>query len=308
MPAAHAHGCKAMIGKLVFGEKGLVKSQLRYQAVKWVLPVSSSGITPHITPIWILLRHQCLHSICELFLYGSWCDYLCEMITPWWVNKPCQLNDKSIAGRCSRERHMEVFSHPKPLLTRRHHCFKNKTVFRFYTTMVMDWLGLGTKTTWLGLGKGHGLKWLLLLRSRDLRRHCYNNIHLVMVREWPRSWLKTKTTLTVGRKRKMTAVSRVKVQQFIDPSIRSNLLPLWTLWLYNNFTLLPPLLLMHKSRNSYSRQKALSLERKHMSFLGCRLNDWCWCLLRVGQSRWGLVPTVSNFSFCAHYKCPASFN
>lgn len=66
--------------------------------------------------------------------------------------------------------------------------------------MVEVWIGVGTGTTWLGLGKDHGLgqnkyivkvreivrfelKITTLLRLGDLGRHGYSNNHLVKVRE-----------------------------------------------------------------------------------------------------------------------------
>lgn len=47
----------------------------------------------------------------------------------------------------------------------------------------MVWLGLGTKTTWLCLGKDHGLvKIMNLLRLGELRHHYYRNNHVVKVK------------------------------------------------------------------------------------------------------------------------------
>lgn len=44
-----------------------------------------------------------------------------------------------------------------PLSTGQHRCLKNKTVFSFHFAVVEVWLGLGTKTTLFGFGKGPGL-------------------------------------------------------------------------------------------------------------------------------------------------------
>lgn len=94
----------------------------------------------------------------------------------------------------------------------------------------MVWVGFGTKTTWLDLGKDSGLGYY--------GNHChgYHNKNIVEVVE--RS--KIKERLLVSH-RKQTVVSCVKVLCFIDPSIHSNLLPVWiSLYHVNGF---PPLLL-----------------------------------------------------------------
>lgn len=57
----------------------------------------------------------------------------------------------------------------------------------------------------------------------------------------------------------------MKVQHFVDPSIHPDLLPVWTLRLYNNVTLLPPLL---QESELLQHQRASPLQRKHMSILG----------------------------------------
>lgn len=69
------------------------------------------------------------------------------------------------------------------------------------------------------------------------------------------------------------------VRQFVERSIHFNLLLLqtlsMTLTLYNNITLLPPLLKVYWSHNQDSRSRGLSLECNHASFLAICWNKWC---------------------------------
>ncbi len=87
-------------------------------------------------------------------------------------------------------------------------------------------LGLETKMAWLGLGKDCGFK---------VWRHGYNNNHMVNVREWPWSCFRktAHSNLEKGNEPKLKTIFW---------PVHPDLLPKWNLSLYNNATLLPPLL------------------------------------------------------------------
>lgn len=88
---------------------------------------------------------------------------------------------------------------------------------------------------------------------------------------------KQKTTLAVGRKQKTNSdLLCWSPIGFADPSTHPNLFPLWTMWLYNNVSQLPPWLPMDKSHNYNACKRAAQ-----MSFLDICWIDLSWSFITV---------------------------
>lgn len=114
------------------------------------------------------------------------------------------------------ELHMQAFADVTPLSAGHHLSVIHKTVIKinqlYDVTTCEGWLGWGTKTTWLGLGRDRGLASNIYFES------LLSWLQLMVVIVW-----RNPCWLSAGNKKP----TGFKFRCLVEPSINPDLLPLW---------------------------------------------------------------------------------